>query len=68
MVIGSNLVISLVKKYPNYNFINFDKLTYAGNLSNLLSIRAQKIMNLLKVICIIIMIFPKVFHLFKLMQ
>ena len=40
--IGSNLVISLVKKYPNYNFINFDKLTYAGNLSNLLSISRSK--------------------------
>lgn len=33
--IGSHLVTSLVKKYPNYRIINLDKLTYAGNLENL---------------------------------
>jgi dTDP-glucose 4,6-dehydratase len=27
-----------VNKYPNYNIINFDKLTYAGNLSNLIDV------------------------------
>lgn len=36
--IGSNLLIYLVKKYPDYFFINVDALTYAGNLSNLKSI------------------------------
>ena len=56
--IGSNLVISLVKKYPNYNFINFDSL-HMRVTSNLLSISRSKIMNLLKVICIIIMIFQR---------
>ncbi len=33
--IGSHLVKLLVVKYPNYNIINLDFLTYAGNLSNL---------------------------------
>ena len=33
--IGSHLVRLLVNKYPHYNIINLDKLTYAGNLSNL---------------------------------
>ncbi|HHW59580.1 MAG: dTDP-glucose 4,6-dehydratase [Bacteroidales bacterium] len=32
--IGSHLVRRLVKKYPDYNIINLDKLTYAGNLDN----------------------------------
>jgi dTDP-glucose 4,6-dehydratase len=36
--IGSNLLKYLVPKYPNYKFINIDKLTYAGNLNNLKSI------------------------------
>ena len=25
----------MVQKYPNYQIVNFDKLTYAGNLENL---------------------------------
>ncbi|MFT4779937.1 MAG: dTDP-glucose 4,6-dehydratase [Flavobacteriales bacterium] len=33
--IGSHLIRLLVRKYPSYHIINFDKLTYAGNLSNL---------------------------------
>ncbi|MED4130339.1 dTDP-glucose 4,6-dehydratase [Shouchella miscanthi] len=33
--IGSNFVDYMVKKYPNYNFVNIDLLTYAGNLENL---------------------------------
>ncbi len=33
--IGSHLVRLLVKKYPHYNIISFDALTYAGNLANL---------------------------------
>ncbi|MCI1779339.1 MAG: dTDP-glucose 4,6-dehydratase [Bacteroidales bacterium] len=33
--IGSHAVRHFVKKYPDYNIINLDKLTYAGNLSNL---------------------------------
>ena len=33
--IGSNLLLYLVPKYPEYFFVNMDALTYAGNLSNL---------------------------------
>jgi dTDP-glucose 4,6-dehydratase len=33
--IGSHVVRLFVNKYPQFNIINFDKLTYAGNLSNL---------------------------------
>ena len=33
--IGSHVVRLFVNKYPDYNIINVDKLTYAGNLANL---------------------------------
>ncbi|MDL2239394.1 dTDP-glucose 4,6-dehydratase [Bacteroidales bacterium OttesenSCG-928-L14] len=33
--IGSHVVRLFVNKYPDYNIINLDKLTYAGNLANL---------------------------------
>lgn len=33
--IGSNFVRYILRKYPNYEVINFDLLTYAGNLDNL---------------------------------
>ncbi|MDO5555875.1 MAG: dTDP-glucose 4,6-dehydratase [Clostridia bacterium] len=33
--IGSNFAEYMVKKYPNYNLIVLDKLTYAGNMHNL---------------------------------
>ncbi len=33
--IGSHVVRLLVNKYPNYEIVNLDKLTYAGNLENL---------------------------------
>ena len=33
--IGSHVVRLFVNKYPGYNIINLDKLTYAGNLANL---------------------------------
>ena len=33
--IGSHVVRHFVKQYPNYLIINFDKLTYAGNVENL---------------------------------
>jgi len=33
--IGSHVVRLFVQKYPEYNIINLDKLTYAGNLENL---------------------------------
>lgn len=33
--IGSNFLRYMVNKYPNYDFINLDALTYCGNLENL---------------------------------
>ena len=33
--IGSHVVRLFLKKYPNYEIYNLDKLTYAGNLENL---------------------------------
>ncbi|HWV73691.1 MAG TPA: dTDP-glucose 4,6-dehydratase [Pseudosphingobacterium sp.] len=33
--IGSHVVRRFVRTYPNYQIINLDKLTYAGNLANL---------------------------------
>ena len=33
--IGSNFIHYMMEKYPEYMFINLDKLTYAGNLENL---------------------------------
>lgn len=33
--IGSHVVRLFVNKYPEYNIVNLDKLTYAGNLDNL---------------------------------
>ena len=32
--IGSNFMKHMVKKYSEYEFVNYDTLTYAGNLSN----------------------------------
>ncbi|MDE6465702.1 MAG: NAD-dependent epimerase/dehydratase family protein, partial [Duncaniella sp.] len=32
--IGSHVVRLFVNKYPDYNIINVDKLTYAGNHPN----------------------------------
>lgn len=33
--IGSNFVHMILEKYPEYNIVNVDSLTYAGNLENL---------------------------------
>jgi dTDP-glucose 4,6-dehydratase len=33
--IGSNFVLQMLNKYPNYQIVNLDALTYAGNLENL---------------------------------
>ncbi len=38
--IGSHLTRLFVKKYPDYQIVNLDKLTYAGNLENLKEIEA----------------------------
>ena len=36
--IGSNFVLYMIDKYDDYNVIVYDKLTYAGNLDNLLDV------------------------------
>ena len=33
--IGSNFLLRMVPKYPDIQFVNLDRLTYAGNLQNL---------------------------------
>lgn len=33
--IGSHVIRHFINKYPDYNIVNLDKLTYAGNLENL---------------------------------
>lgn len=40
--IGSHVVRLFVKKYPEYNVYNLDKLTYAGNLENLRDIENEE--------------------------
>jgi len=40
--IGSHLVRLMVNKYPEYKIVNLDKLTYAGNLSNLRDIEKKE--------------------------
>lgn len=37
--IGSNFIIYILNKYPQYRVVNVDKLTYASNLKNLNSIK-----------------------------
>ena len=39
--IGNHVVRLFVNKYPEYNIINLDKLTYAGNLANLKDIEGK---------------------------
>ena len=36
--IGSNFIRHMLNKYPDYEIVNLDKLTYAGNLDNLLDL------------------------------
>ena len=36
--IGANMIFYILKKYPKYRVVCIDKLTYAGNISTLLSV------------------------------
>ncbi|MFB9330970.1 dTDP-glucose 4,6-dehydratase [Paenibacillus aurantiacus] len=36
--IGSNFIRYMIDKYPHYTIVNYDVLTYAGNLENLASV------------------------------
>lgn len=40
--IGSNFIRHMLSKYPQYNIINYDNLSYAGNLENLRSVKWNK--------------------------
>ncbi|MFZ5981809.1 MAG: dTDP-glucose 4,6-dehydratase [Candidatus Zixiibacteriota bacterium] len=40
--IGSNLLLTMVPRYPEYLFVNVDCLTYAGNLTNLKDIEKKE--------------------------
>ena len=40
--IGSHLIRYMVNKYPDYRIVNLDKLTYAGNLLNLLDMEGKE--------------------------
>ncbi len=46
--IGSNFLHYMVEKYPNYQFVCLDALTYAGNYENLLSIIGKTNFKFLK--------------------
>ncbi|MBK6398745.1 MAG: dTDP-glucose 4,6-dehydratase [Bacteroidetes bacterium] len=39
--IGSHVVRLFVNKYPDYRIVNLDKLTYAGNLANLVDVSSK---------------------------
>lgn len=40
--IGSNFILYMLDKHPDYEIVNLDKLTYAGNLENLESVKNNK--------------------------
>lgn len=40
--IGSNFIRYMLKKYPRYQIINLDKLTYCGNLDNLKDVKTSR--------------------------
>ena len=48
--IGGNFVHHMVNKYPDYEIVNLDLLTYAGNLETLKPVKTNQITNMSKVI------------------
>lgn len=46
--IGSNFIRHMLKKYPDYEIVNLDKLTYCGNLENLKDIKDNPRYNFIK--------------------
>jgi dTDP-glucose 4,6-dehydratase len=46
--IGSNFMIYMLHKYPDYHFINLDALTYAGNLETLRVLESNSKYNFVK--------------------
>ena len=47
--IGSNFIHYMLEKYQDYKIVNFDKLTYAGNLDNLKSFILNLLSKCLKI-------------------
>ncbi|MGV6934701.1 MULTISPECIES: dTDP-glucose 4,6-dehydratase [Paenibacillus] len=47
--IGSNFVLYMLKQHPDYEIVNIDALTYAGNLENLKSIENNPKHSFIKV-------------------
>lgn len=39
--IGSNFILYMMQQHPNYEIVNIDALTYAGNLENLTSVENE---------------------------
>lgn len=46
--IGSNFILYMIKEHPDYEIINVDSLTYAGNLENLRSVESNPKYRFLK--------------------
>jgi dTDP-glucose 4,6-dehydratase len=46
--IGANFVIYMMQKYPDYNIVVYDKLTYAGNTDNLLDVSDEPRFHFIK--------------------
>ena len=46
--IGSHVLRLMVNKYPTYNFVNLDLLTYAGNLDNIKDLESSTNYNFVK--------------------
>ena len=40
--IGSHVIRRMINNYPKYRIINYDKLTYAGNLKNLVDVESAE--------------------------
>ncbi len=55
--IGSNFIRYMIDRYPDYTIVNYDKLTYAGNLENLASVEQCAVTILLKAISVISSLF-----------
>ncbi|MDD4082764.1 MAG: GDP-mannose 4,6-dehydratase, partial [Sphaerochaetaceae bacterium] len=43
--IGSNFILKMLKVHPDWEITNLDKLTYAGNKENLVSVEKNKNYN-----------------------
>ena len=55
--IGANFVIYMIDKYPDYNIVVYDKLTYAGNMDNLLDVSDEPRLHVVRAdICNSIMV------------